>query len=81
MPPSVEETALAVAALSGADDLPSRTAMEKGGRWLIEQWDARPPPQPAPIGLYFASLWYYEELYPLIFSIDALRRWTERDLR
>ncbi len=81
VPPSVEETALAVSALAGADDLPSRAAMGKGGRWLLEQWAAGPPPQPTPIGLYFASLWYYEELYPLIFSIDALRRWTEQELR
>jgi squalene-hopene/tetraprenyl-beta-curcumene cyclase len=29
-------------------------------------------PHPKPIGLYFASLWYEEELYPLIFSTEAL---------
>ena len=28
----------------------------------------------SPIGLYFASLWYDERLYPLIFSISALSR-------
>ena len=26
----------------------------------------------APIGLYFARLWYSEELYPLIFTVGAL---------
>ena len=26
----------------------------------------------APIGLYFARLWYYEELYPLIFALHGL---------
>jgi squalene-hopene/tetraprenyl-beta-curcumene cyclase len=26
----------------------------------------------SPIGLYFASLWYSEQLYPLVFSVDAL---------
>jgi len=30
--------------------------------------------QPAPIGLYFAHLWYSEELYPLIWTLDALGR-------
>ena len=28
--------------------------------------------QAAPIGLYFAKLWYYERLYPLIFTVAAL---------
>jgi len=28
----------------------------------------------SPIGLYFASLWYDEELYPLVFAIPALSR-------
>jgi squalene-hopene/tetraprenyl-beta-curcumene cyclase len=26
----------------------------------------------APVGLYFARLWYSEELYPLIFAAGAL---------
>ena len=28
----------------------------------------------SPIGLYFASLWYSEKLYPLIFTVEALKR-------
>lgn len=28
--------------------------------------------EPAPIGFYFAKLWYYERLYPLIFTVGAL---------
>jgi hypothetical protein len=28
----------------------------------------------SPIGLYFAKLWYYERLYPLIFATAALGR-------
>jgi squalene-hopene/tetraprenyl-beta-curcumene cyclase len=27
---------------------------------------------PAPIGFYFAKLWYFERLYPLIFTVGAL---------
>ncbi len=26
----------------------------------------------SPIGFYFAKLWYYERLYPLIFTVAAL---------
>ena len=56
---TVEETALAVAALG--DD--------RGARWLEERTDL----EPSPIGLYFAKLWYSEKLYPLIFSVAALK--------
>ena len=27
----------------------------------------------SPIGFYFAKLWYYERLYPMIFTVGALR--------
>jgi squalene-hopene/tetraprenyl-beta-curcumene cyclase len=29
---------------------------------------------PSPIGFYFAKLWYFEKLYPLIFTVAALGR-------
>ena len=29
---------------------------------------------PSPIGFYFANLWYYEKLYPIIFTVAALTR-------
>jgi squalene-hopene/tetraprenyl-beta-curcumene cyclase len=29
---------------------------------------------PSPIGFYFAKLWYYEKLYPIIFTVAALGR-------
>lgn len=31
-----------------------------------------------PIGLYFASLWYSEKLYPMIFTYEALKRYSLR---
>ncbi len=55
---TIEETALAVAV----------TGDERGARWLLE----RATMTPSPIGLYFAKLWYYEKLYPLIFTVAAL---------
>jgi squalene-hopene/tetraprenyl-beta-curcumene cyclase len=69
--PSIEETALAVTALARWPGNQAATA--RGIEWLLchpEQME-----QPRPIGLYFASLWYHEALYPLIFTIEALREW------
>jgi squalene-hopene/tetraprenyl-beta-curcumene cyclase len=60
-PESVEETALAAEALGDV-----RAAMR-----LVELLgDA--DYQAAPVGLYFARLWYFEKLYPLIFATSAL---------
>jgi squalene-hopene/tetraprenyl-beta-curcumene cyclase len=29
---------------------------------------------PSPIGFYFANLWYFEKLYPVIYTVAALTR-------
>ena len=42
--------------------------------WLIERVERGEHRQPAPIGFYFAKLWYYERLYPLTFTVAALGR-------
>jgi squalene-hopene/tetraprenyl-beta-curcumene cyclase len=68
-PSSIEETSLAVQALAQTS---SREAIDRGVAWLVRSTDSGRKIEPAPIGLYFARLWYYEELYPLIFSIAAL---------
>jgi len=70
----LEETALAVAALAAwSQTPPTRMAFFRGTEYLIR--GARPlEDRPAPIGLYFAHLWYSEELYPLIWALDALGR-------
>src|SRR5439155_527286 len=81
-PPSVEETALAVEALAGAAGLPLtaatrrpvREAAMKGANWLVEKVECGEWEQPSPIGFYFAKLWYYERLYPQIFTVAALGR-------
>lgn len=72
--PSAEETALAVSAL--AHWPAGRAAAARGVDWLVRHPERLE--QPAPIGLYFASLWYYEELYPLVFATEALRRWLRQ---
>jgi squalene-hopene/tetraprenyl-beta-curcumene cyclase len=33
---------------------------------------------PSPIGFYFAKLWYFEKLYPIIFTVAALGRAVRR---
>jgi squalene-hopene/tetraprenyl-beta-curcumene cyclase len=69
---SVEETALAVEALlASATDLSLQVPVAKGINWLIENVESNGL-ESAPIGFYFAKLWYYERLYPLIFTVSAL---------
>jgi len=54
-------------------------AAMRGANWLIEKIENGEWRQPAPIGFYFAKLWYYERLYPRIFAVSALGR-AERAL-
>ncbi len=70
---SVEETALAVEALSHANlSADERAALIHGANWLIERVTSGAWREPSPIGFYFARLWYFEKLYPLIFTTGAL---------
>ncbi len=80
---SVEETALAVDALArlltgrqarGDKEGDMLNAANAGASWLIERTRHGTEVQSSPIGLYFARLWYFEELYPYIYSISALQR-------
>ncbi len=70
-PPSVEETALAVEALAGS---PHAAAVDRGAAWLCARIADGTWREAAPIGFYFAKLWYYERLYPLIWTVGALGR-------
>lgn len=45
-----------------------------GVRLASLTYGARTITDPAPIGFYFAKLWYFERLYPLIFAVSCLRR-------
>jgi squalene-hopene/tetraprenyl-beta-curcumene cyclase len=75
-PSSVEETALAIEALAGSAQV---AVVERGANWLVEQVESGTSREPAPIGFYFAKLWYYERLYPIIFTVGALGRVQRRD--
>ena len=71
-PVSLEETALAVEALC---DCPEQAAaLAQGRRRLVEMVEAGAWREATPIGLYFARLWYFERLYPVIFAVSALGR-------
>ena len=76
VPSSLEETALAVEALAAcarpASSPELEAARDAGQAHLLRRIDAGELERPAPIGLYFADLWYSEKLYPYVFSLAAL---------
>lgn len=82
---SVEETAVALEALAVVWPRPGleaarrgavRQALIRGATWLASAVETGAWREPAPIGFYFAKLWYFERLYPLIFATGALVRVT-----
>ncbi len=78
-PSTIEETALALDALATLH--PQPPLLEPCGRaasWLATATGGGTEFSPSPIGFYFAKLWYYEELYPLVWTVSALgkfERW------
>ena len=52
----------------------AEAALNKGLTWLVQQVEAGGLDHPTPIGFYFAKLWYFERLYPIIFTTGALGR-------
>ena len=77
---SVEETGLALEALARVlqpglvvgDVALVGAAVEQGARWLMRRVESGAWREPSPIGFYFAKLWYFERLYPMIFTVAAL---------
>lgn len=72
--PSIEETSLATTALVrlGGASGEYHHAVEQGLAWLVDAVDNDRHQEPAPIGFYFAKLWYYERLFPRIYAAQAL---------
>jgi squalene-hopene/tetraprenyl-beta-curcumene cyclase len=52
------------------------SGLRRGGNWLAHAIAQQRWSEPAPIGFYFAKLWYFERLYPLIFATAALNGLT-----
>jgi len=74
---SLEETSLAVEALLSPKMTPeTQVVVKKGLVLIIQQIDQDFHHQAAPIGFYFAKLWYYERLYPLTFTLSAIGQAT-----
>ena len=69
-PSSIEETALALDALA---EHPSE-AVDRGIEYLRSATRNGTHFPPSPIGFYFANLWYFEKLYPILFTVAALTR-------
>ena len=70
-PASIEETAVALHALSGESN-PARERVLSGVQWLLAATRDGTHFPTAPIGLYFARLWYHEQLYPVVWTLSAL---------
>ena len=60
--------------IDNVDEDALQLALHRGATWLCGATDEGRCFPPSAIGLYFAQLWYDEKLYPLIFSVAALRR-------
>jgi prenyltransferase beta subunit len=69
---TIEESSLAISALIGKD----QDTILKGFEWLEIEYNTNGL-RSNPIGLYFSMLWYDEKLYPLIYYIEALRRFVK----
>ncbi len=78
---SVEETGLALEALAQAWEVQGGAAPDElarslraGAAWIAESVERENWRTATPIGFYFAKLWYFERLYPLIYATSALTR-------
>jgi squalene-hopene/tetraprenyl-beta-curcumene cyclase len=73
---TIEETALAISAL-----IPTKhdSVYQHGFEWLNKYYQQHGLVS-APIGLYFASLWYDEKMYPLVAYLEAVTRMLEKQL-
>ncbi len=50
----------------------AQRAADCGIEWLVMAAESGEFVQPRPIGFYFAKLWYFERMYPLVFAAAAM---------
>lgn len=75
----IEETALALSALSEFCDGPDESRVYARGLAALAAAVREGRHRTAsPIGLYFARLWYYERMYPIVFALEAVGRALRR---
>jgi len=82
-PSTIEESALALGVLAAHSRTDQRMeeALDRGSRWIAERTEKGTSFEPAPIGFYFARLWYFERTYPLVWCVEALSRLKKRRAR
>jgi squalene-hopene/tetraprenyl-beta-curcumene cyclase len=76
-PSSIEETSLAIEILLDGSSQ-AEPSVTRGLCWLMDRIETGGLHEPTPIGFYFAKLWYFEKLYPIIFAVAALGRARRR---
>lgn len=74
IPSKVTFTARALSALASYPHV-EKEAMDKAFTYLYRKYEAGQLFQAEPIGLYFARLWYSEKMYPVTFSLNALKKY------
>lgn len=67
-------TSRALAALASVNGRDNIDAIERGFNFLHTRWQAGELYNPEPIGLYFARLWYSEDIYNISFALMALKK-------
>ncbi len=77
LPATVEETGLALEALAGLNDPDAMAACDRAAGWMCKMVQLDQIDKPSALGLYFTSLWYWERLYPLIWSAGGLGRYLQ----
>lgn len=74
---TIEETSLVIDALcpliAFTPDSAIVNSVHSGFLWMTERLGGPKNPDAAPIGLYFAKLWYAEDIYPIIWQYSALK--------
>ena len=84
MPSTLEETAFGLEALAALWQAGRATseqvarAIDCGCQWLMEHTEFGTRFPVSPIGFYFAKLWYFEQLYPVVFVVSALGRFSSQ---
>jgi len=74
---TIEETALVLSALSGESD--DSDCLYRGEEWLADATELGTKFPASPIGFYFARLWYFEKIYPITWTVEALSKTMNRE--
>jgi squalene-hopene/tetraprenyl-beta-curcumene cyclase len=79
---TIEETSVAIEAISDcmsnlkeSNYTNANESLNRSIYWLVERIEKDDCSHSQPIGLYFAKLWYHEQLYPYVFAAAALKQW------